>query len=125
MPSARRGDPATRRGVASRIKGMPRRRQGAAPTNVRPGSRVIHLAFARPGNLVRLLGVLALSADGVALYWALPTEGSPPEYTRVWSSMVGPRPMKTLKVAELSTGRFETVVSSIDPRRDLTFGPGR
>jgi hypothetical protein len=69
-------------------------------------------------------GVLAVSSDGLALYWALPTDGTPPEYTRVWSSAVGPRPMKTLKVAELSTGRFETVLPSVDPRRDLTWGPG-
>jgi hypothetical protein len=70
-------------------------------------------------------GVVAVSAEGLALYWALPTAGSPPEFTRGWSSMVGPRPMKTLKVADLATGRFETVLSSIDPRRDLTFGASR
>jgi hypothetical protein len=33
--------------------------------------------------------------------------------------------MKTLKVADLATGRFETVLSSIDPRRDVTFGASR
>src|SRR5688572_15021775 len=61
MPSTRAGRLRTRRGVASRIKGMPRRRHEAAPTNVTPGSRVIHLAFARPGILVRLAGAFALS----------------------------------------------------------------
>ena len=65
---------------------------------------------------------LALTADGLVLYWGLPTEGAPPEFTRVYSSAVGPRTMKTLKVADLSSQRFETILPSVDPRRNVSFG---
>ena len=30
--------------------------------------------------------------------------------------------MKTMKVADLSSQRFQTLLDSIDPRRDLSFG---
>jgi hypothetical protein len=68
-------------------------------------------------------GPIALTADGLVLYWGLPTDGSRPEFTRVYSSAVGPRPMKTFKVADLQSQRFETVLRSVDPRRDVSFGP--
>lgn len=67
-------------------------------------------------------GAIALAPGNLVLYWGLPTRGSPPEYTRIYSESVGPRPMKTLKVAELETKRFQTVISSIDPRREVSIG---
>lgn len=67
-------------------------------------------------------GAIALTGDGLVAYWGLPTSGSPPDFTRGYSTAVGPRPMKTVKVAELSTGRFETILPSVDPRRELSFG---
>jgi hypothetical protein len=30
--------------------------------------------------------------------------------------------MKSIKVADLSSQRFETLLPSLDPRRDLSFG---
>ena len=67
-------------------------------------------------------GALALTADGLVLYWGLPTTGTAPEFTRTYSAALGPRPMKTIKVAELSSQRFQTLLPSLDPRRELSFG---
>ena len=67
-------------------------------------------------------GAIALAPGNLVLYWGLPTHGSPPEFTRIYSESVGPRPMKTLKVAELETTRFQTVIGSIDPRREISIG---
>ena len=66
-------------------------------------------------------GAIALAGD-LVLYWGLPTRGTAPEFTRVYSSSLGPRPMKTLKIAELATRRFQTVLPSVDPRREVSFG---
>lgn len=67
-------------------------------------------------------GAIALAAGDLVLYWGLPTRGAPPEFTRVYSESVGPRPMKTLKIAELATRRFQTLLPSVDPRREVSFG---
>ena len=67
-------------------------------------------------------GALALTADGLVVYWGLPTTGTAPEFTRTYSAALGPRAMKTIKVAELSSQRFQTLLPSLDPRRDLSFG---
>ena len=67
-------------------------------------------------------GALALTAEGLVVYWGLPTTGTASEYTRTYSAAVGPRAMKTIKVAELSSQRFQTLLPSLDPRRELSFG---
>jgi len=67
-------------------------------------------------------GAIACAGGGLVLYWGLPTRGSPPEFTRVYSSALGPRPMKTLKIAILETQRFETLVPAVDPRREVAYG---
>lgn len=67
-------------------------------------------------------GAIALSEGGLVLYWGLPTEGTPSEFTPISGNALGPRPMKTLKVALLGTGNFETLLPTIDPRRDVAFG---
>jgi hypothetical protein len=66
-------------------------------------------------------GAIALTADGLVVYWGLPTIGTAPDFTRTFGTALGPRAMKTLKVAELSTQRFETLLPSLDPRRDVSF----
>jgi hypothetical protein len=66
-------------------------------------------------------GAIALEGE-LVLYWGLPTRGTPPEFTRVYSLSVGPRPMKTLKVTQLDSPRFQTLLASVDPRREITFG---
>lgn len=59
-----------------------------------------------------------------ALYWAAPTEGASLGVTEHNSPLVGPKPMRTLKVFDLRSGGFSTLVPSIDPRRRVGFGIG-
>jgi hypothetical protein len=72
--------------------------------------------------LSRWGGPIALIDNDLILYWALPTTGSSPEVTENNSPLVGPKPMGTLKLADLSSGRFQTVVHYLDPRRGVSFG---
>lgn len=72
-----------------------------------------------PG-LIRL-GVIYFDLNKI-FYWGLPTKGAELKATKNNSPLVGPKPMYTLKVAEIETGKFETVIPYIDPRRDLSFG---
>lgn len=77
----------------------------------------------KPVTLPGAVGsVLALKPDGTVLYWALPTAGTPLRSTRNNSPLVGAKPMLTLKVGVLNTGRFQTVVPYIDPRTRATWG---
>ena len=69
-------------------------------------------------------GAIALYDGDLLLYWAWPTEGTELRWTRHNSTLVGPKPMLTLKVADLRTGDFRTVVPYIDPRRDVSYGAG-
>jgi hypothetical protein len=57
------------------------------------------------------------------LYWAVPTAGTAPKATKNNSPLVGPKWMLGLKVADVSTGGYETVWQDLDPRRDVDFGP--
>ncbi len=67
-------------------------------------------------------GPIAFIGKNLILYWGLPTTGSSPEVTENNSPLVGPKPMGTLKLADLSSRRFQTVVPYIDPRREVSFG---
>jgi hypothetical protein len=67
-------------------------------------------------------GAIALTGEGLVVYWGLPTTGAAPDFTRTYNPAFGPRPMKSIKVADLSSQRFETLLPSLDPRRDLSFG---
>ncbi len=69
-------------------------------------------------------GAIALFDANLVLYWAWPTEGTELRWTQHNSSLVGPKPMLTLKVADLRTGDFRTLVPYIDPRRDVSYGVG-
>lgn len=73
-----------------------------------------------PPGIVHL-GIIYFNQTKI-LYWGLPTEGTEQKITTNNSPLVGPKPMYTLKVAELESGKFETVIPYIDPRRDLSFG---
>ena len=61
-------------------------------------------------------GVVAMLDRSHLLYWALPTEGQPPRYTLSNSPLVGPKLVLSLKVADIGTREFVTVVEHIDPR---------
>jgi len=76
-----------------------------------------------PGQRWSYEGSLLAYRDGMALYWALPTEGTDVRYTKYNSPMVGPKEMLTIKIADLETGAFQTVVPYIDPRDRTTYGP--
>jgi hypothetical protein len=64
---------------------------------------------------------LALLPGDLVLYWGLPTEGSPVVRSPYGSFRAGTQ-MVTLKLAEIHSGKFQTVVPAIDPRHDASFG---
>jgi hypothetical protein len=65
--------------------------------------------------------VVAFQGDSV-LYWAVPTVGAPLRTTKDNSPLVGPKWMLTLKTADLKTGRYQTIMEGLDPRRDVDYG---
>ncbi len=67
-------------------------------------------------------GPIAFLDDDLVVYWGLPTAGAAVGTTKNDSPQVGEKPLLTIKVARLSTGEFVTLIPSIDPRRNLTFG---
>ncbi len=67
-------------------------------------------------------GPIAWIADDLLLYWGLPTRGSPVRHTEFGSPLVRRQSMGDLKLSVLGTGRFQTVMQGIDPRRRLSFG---
>jgi hypothetical protein len=67
-------------------------------------------------------GVLALLADGTVIFSARPTKGTAPAYTKGYSPLMGPRQLPAIKVGELSSNRFETLLSSFDLRCSLNYG---
>lgn len=75
-----------------------------------------------PGDLQRPLALL----DGhLVVYWGLPTEGTPVVRSPYGSFGAGTQAV-TIKVADLATGRFQTIIPAIDPRWDASFGqPGK
>lgn len=42
--------------------------------------------------------------------------------SRSWTTLVGAKPMGDLKVLDLETGEFQTLIRGIDPRDTLEFG---
>ncbi len=67
-------------------------------------------------------GPIAFLDSDLVVYWGLPTTGAAIGVTQGNSPLVGDKPMLTIKAARLSTGEFITLVPSIDPRRNITFG---
>jgi hypothetical protein len=72
-----------------------------------------------PGNW---RGPVALIGKDLLLYWGLPTTGTIRGSTENNSPLVGPKPLGTLKLADLSSGEFQTVRPYVDPRREVSFG---
>ncbi|MBM4146702.1 MAG: hypothetical protein FJ240_10615 [Nitrospira sp.] len=66
-------------------------------------------------------GALHLTRSTV-FYWGLPTKGTKLKATKMHSPLVWPKSMYTLKVAEIETGKFETVIPYIDYRRKISYG---
>jgi hypothetical protein len=65
---------------------------------------------------------LALLEGSRVLYWGLPTTGSPPRFTKYNSPLAGPKPMPSLKVADINSDKFHTVLPYLDPRDVISFG---
>jgi hypothetical protein len=63
-----------------------------------------------------------LVSDSVVVYAGLPTAGAPVGYSEHSSPLVGKKPMRALKIADLATGEFQTVADWIDPRREVSVG---
>jgi hypothetical protein len=69
-------------------------------------------------------GVIAFLESKWVVYWGLPTSGTAIRYTRNNSPIVGKKVMLTVKVAEIDTERFQTIVRELDPRCAVGFGSG-
>jgi hypothetical protein len=59
------------------------------------------------------------------IYWGLPTAGTNIAYTKNNSPLSGPKEMLTIKIAEINTTKFQTIVPYIDPRKAVSFGFGK
>lgn len=67
-------------------------------------------------------GPIALIGEDLILYGGLPTQGTAQKLTGSNSPLVGPKRMGTLKIANLKTGKFKTVMEDVDPRGEVSFG---
>lgn len=66
---------------------------------------------------------IALWDSRYLIYTGRPTPGAPQGQTKHNSNLVGPKPMLAVKVMDLDTGEFATLVPLIDPRNSVTaFG---
>ena len=72
------------------------------------------------GNWVQ--GPLWLIDDDLLLYVGKPPPAAPVKMTENNSPLVGPKPLMSLKLAELSTGRFQTIIPDFDTRTPVSFG---
>lgn len=72
-----------------------------------------------PGGIGK---IIAFTSPNTILYLGAPTAGVSPEWTKSNSPLVGPKAMLSLKLLDLSTGDFQTVKNSIDPRRSISYG---
>lgn len=67
-------------------------------------------------GLVRPVGFLA---SRYVIYVGASSAGAPEGYTTNNSPLVGPKRMLSLKVADLRTGAFQTLLDGVDPRREF------
>lgn len=70
-------------------------------------------------GLVRPVGLLA---SRYVIYVGTSSAGAPEGYTLNNSPLVGPKRMLSLKVADLQTGAFQTLLDGVDPRRQFVVG---
>jgi hypothetical protein len=65
---------------------------------------------------------IAFAAPDIILSTGLPTAGTPAQWTKVYSPFVHTRPMLSIKLVNLLTGEFQTVIDSFEPRVYLLEG---
>jgi hypothetical protein len=83
----------------------------------------VHLVDKTSADLVLTCGsIVADLGSGVLLAWSFPTAGTKVEPTKYYSPLVGPREMLALKLCRINSNDFQTVVPSIDPRAEVSFG---
>jgi len=70
-------------------------------------------------------GIIGFTGPRTILYWGLPTTDAPQQWAPVGSPLVRRKHMLTIKLADLSTGEFQTIVGAIDPRHRVSYGPGK
>jgi hypothetical protein len=61
-------------------------------------------------------------AENVVLYTGLPTVAAPSKRPKIKSPLRGPQPKLTIKIAELDSNDFQTLVPDVDSRDFLSFG---
>lgn len=66
--------------------------------------------------------IVGATAGGRLIYWAYPTEGRASGFTRNNSPLSGPKQLLTIKVADPATRQFATLLPSIDPRNQVSYG---
>jgi hypothetical protein len=66
-------------------------------------------------------GLIANPRDDLALYWGLPTTGTPIKHSPYGSFRAGLM-LITVKLAVINSARFQTVIPEIDPRHRVSFG---
>lgn len=67
-------------------------------------------------------GPIALLDASHVLYWSFPTEGTIAKMTTNNSPLVGEKQMLSIKIANMKTGQFETLLPYVDPRRSISYG---
>lgn len=70
-------------------------------------------------------GPIALLDSSHALYWSYPTEGTVPKMTTNNSSFVGKKQMLSIKIVNMKTGEFETLLPYVDPRTRISYGASK
>jgi hypothetical protein len=67
-------------------------------------------------------GSVALLNKDLVVYWAWPTAGRAAQYTKYDSPVVGSKQMRCIKICNLDTGGFQTLVDDVDPRSAVSVG---
>src|SRR5207248_7557078 len=65
---------------------------------------------------------LWLIDNDLLLYVGKAPPDAPVKMTENNSPLVGPKPLMSLKLTELSTGRFQTIIPDFDTRTPVSFG---
>jgi len=78
-----------------------------------------------PGARAPYSGVahIGMPGDNLVVYFGLPTEGAEPGFTVRNSPLVGPKAFISIKIADVITGEFQTVLDNVDPRESFSYGP--
>ncbi len=89
------------------------------------GYRLVDAATGRSKPIPKATSLVALLDGKTAIFIDYPTRGKASGYTQSNSPIgPGPRPMLAAKAGALEGRHFATIVDSVDPRLEMSFGPG-